>query len=280
VDPSGNQSEPVCPPGQEWYCQLMSILGQPFAPPTDPLTYPGYPGDPYLPIPEYPTVPGVEPYPIDPFMYPGYPGVEPPPFEIPPEVVPLTLGQLCLRVLPFAIAIFGLCGDTPCAPHPSPPPQPQPVPQPQPIPPDEPTPRVPRDNEDWDIVYRNPREDQHPEALIVGFYPKDPDNMTRGIDFHVARGSAYSTRFISATRSLEKARKWQNASLPIYVINLDEVVGVVYDFTIPSVRDEYLHSYTARRNAISSYEVVIEGWIPPYAIKGLIDFMGEIEWLP
>ena len=53
------------------------------------------------------------------------------------------------------------------------------------------------------------------------------------------------------------------------MVNLLEVVGQVFDFTIESLRQEHLDT-AAQRIATSSFEVLVQGWIPPNAIKGLI----------
>ena len=153
--------------------------------------------------------------------------------------------------------------------------QPQPVPAPAPSdvqidPNPNDTCRDDRTDNDWDIVYRNPGEGQHPSALTIGFLPKAPGNMTRGLEFHVRSGSRFSTRFISLTRSLEVAQTHQRVGNPIYRINLNEVIGVVYDLTVTSVREEHLRSPITRNFAARSAEVVVEGWVPPIAIKSLI----------
>lgn len=116
----------------------------------------------------------------------------------------------------------------------------------------------------------DPLRGEHPSALTEGFRPKAPDNVDRGPAFHITSGSRYPTRFISLTRSLIRARTWQTPGIPIYVINLNQVIGVVIDFTIPSVVDQYLRGSTARRIAESTQEVLVDGWIPPRAIVELI----------
>jgi hypothetical protein len=127
-------------------------------------------------------------------------------------------------------------------------------------------------DDNLDIAYRNPDPErgEHPAALIIGFRAKAPDNFTRGPAFHITHGSTYPTRFISLTKSLERARRWQTPGIPIYMINLNQVIGIVLDFTILSVVDEYLRGSTARSIAINTQEVLVEGWIPPAAIKALI----------
>jgi hypothetical protein len=126
-----------------------------------------------------------------------------------------------------------------------------------------------QNDDSYDIVYRNPGHGQHPSAVIFGFFAKAPDNMTRGLAFHVRKGSSYPTRFISLTRSLQVAKAKQSPD-PIYVINLNEAIGVVYDLTVPSVLNEHIKNPITQNYATASQEVVVEGWIPPTAIKGLI----------
>jgi len=43
-----------------------------------------------------------------------------------------------------------------------------------------------------DTAYRNPGPGQHPNALLQGFKPKNP-NATYSPAFHVTRGSKYPT---------------------------------------------------------------------------------------
>lgn len=124
-------------------------------------------------------------------------------------------------------------------------------------------------NPDYDIAYRNPGEGQHPEALLIGFIPKNPWAMYSPA-FHVSNGSSFATQFISLTRSLEVAKAKQTANGPIYVINLKQAIGRVFDFTIASVRDEELKFPSTNNFAAASQEVLVEGLIPPWAIKGLI----------
>jgi RHS repeat-associated protein len=124
-------------------------------------------------------------------------------------------------------------------------------------------------NTNYDIVYRAPGDGEHPLAMTFGFFPKSPFKAYTPI-FHITSGSRYPTQYISLTRSVMVAKRYQEVD-PIYVINLREVVGLVLDFTIPHVRDTFLGtSFRAYNYARDSEEVLVAGWIPPVAIKGLI----------
>ena len=67
-----------------------------------------------------------------------------------------------------------------------------------------------------DTAYRNPGRGQHPDALSHGFHPKNP-NATYSP--RSTRGSKYATQYISMTKSLQVARRWQEPGVPIYVID-------------------------------------------------------------
>jgi hypothetical protein len=127
--------------------------------------------------------------------------------------------------------------------------------------------------DDQDIVYRNPGAGQHPSCRLTGFHPKNP-NATYAPAYHIARGSDPNvrTQFISLTRSLYVARARQTPGIPIYEINLNAVIGKVYDFTVPSEVERYLKHPIPRNLAIASQEVLVEGWIPPVAIIRVIPY--------
>ncbi|NJL56662.1 hypothetical protein HC928_17005 [bacterium] len=126
------------------------------------------------------------------------------------------------------------------------------------------------------IAYRNPRMGEHPSVLVTGFYPKNL-GANYSVTTHVRRGSSLKTQYISLTRSLDVARGKQNPDIPIYVIDLDLVVGEVIDLSIPNVRDARIpRDQIARNYAASSAEVLVLGWIPPEAIRGTINFMQSV----
>jgi hypothetical protein len=120
------------------------------------------------------------------------------------------------------------------------------------------------------IAYRNPAVGEHPEALLIGFRPKNPE-ATYSAAFHVSRGSSYETQFISLTRSLEVARASQKPGIPIYKIDLNKVYGTILDLTDEATRNCLLKHPIANNLAKASQEVLIErGWIPPEAIIKII----------
>jgi len=128
-------------------------------------------------------------------------------------------------------------------------------------------------DESVDVVYRNPsiNPPQHPEALITGFYAKNP-NATYTIEGHVLNAGKknFQSQYISVTRDLGVAIRKKQLP-PIYAIDLNKVEGIVYDLTIPSVFDQYLKGTTARNFARDSEEALVVGWIPPTAILYLIE---------
>jgi len=118
-------------------------------------------------------------------------------------------------------------------------------------------------------AYRNPRQGQHPNALLHGFHPKNP-NASYSPAFHVTRGSKYPTQYISMTKSLQVARRWQDTNVPIYVIDLSKVKGSVIDLTDEIVRNNLLKHPIANNLAKASAEILLEGTVPPDAIIGTI----------
>jgi hypothetical protein len=120
-----------------------------------------------------------------------------------------------------------------------------------------------------DTAYRNPAPRQHPDALSQGFQPKNP-NATYSPAFHVTRGSKYPTQYISMTKSLTVARRWQISGIPIYVIDLSKVNGTIIDLTDDVVRNNLLKHPIANNLAKASAEVLLEGTIPAEAIAGTI----------
>jgi hypothetical protein len=129
-----------------------------------------------------------------------------------------------------------------------------------------------RDDRDRDIAFRNPAIGEHPGAIISGFNPKNP-NAHYSIDVHVRQGSRLRTQYVSLTRSLDVARKWQSPSQPIYVVDLRKVQGQVIDLSIPAVRDSVMTDPIAKNFAAASEEVLVIGRVPPEAIITTIDFM-------
>ncbi|MCI0711839.1 MAG: RHS repeat-associated core domain-containing protein [Chloroflexi bacterium] len=123
-----------------------------------------------------------------------------------------------------------------------------------------------------DLVYRNPsvRSSEHPRALINGFFPKNPA-ATYHVAYHITHGNKVDTQYVSTTRSFIVALQHKEPGLPIYVIDLNRVPGKKYDFTIPSVAEEYLKNPYTRNLAVRAHEVTVEGPIPPEAILTTIN---------
>ena len=118
-------------------------------------------------------------------------------------------------------------------------------------------------------AYRNPGSGQHPTALSTGFQPKNP-NATYSPAFHVTRGSKYPTQYISMTKSMQVARRWQEPGVPVYVIDLSKVKGTIIDLTDDVVRNNLLRHPIANNLAKASAEILLEGTVPPDAIVGTI----------
>ena len=123
-----------------------------------------------------------------------------------------------------------------------------------------------------DIVYRVIRPDENP---LQGLVAKAPENVTRGLEYHIRRGSSYPTRFISATRDIDIAIQYaQESGNRIVALDLNKVVGTVYDVSSEIGAEMFLKSPIARNFAVSSSEIVIEGRIPAEAIIDTIfDFV-------
>lgn len=247
VDPSGlSRRLPPCY-GPEWYCGLLAALGL-TAPVEAPTTTPIRPGDGDWLSPEtYPN----------PFGAPYSPSL--------PTMTPL---KWC-GIAGLLLYVSTMCGSTPLGCQSEVQSVPEPLPAPRPDSPPEPVPPPLPRSDNQDTAYRNPAPSEHPRALIEGFFAKNP-SASYSPAFHVARGSAYSTQFISLTRSIEVARNWQQPDLPIYIIDLNKVVGTVYDFTVERVLQEWITHPRTQNMARASQEILVEGWIPPQAILGTV----------
>ena len=122
-------------------------------------------------------------------------------------------------------------------------------------------------DEPVEIVYRVLRPEENP---AIGIYPKNPSagyTLTQFVNY----GSTYDTKFIGTTRSLQKAmqRAAADGGRRIAEIDLRRIVGVYYDLSTEAGRLRYLNNPVARRFAADSEEVVIEGYVPPVAIRSV-----------
>jgi len=119
-----------------------------------------------------------------------------------------------------------------------------------------------------DIVFRVLRPDENPSA---GLFPKNPQATTK-LEGFVRRGSVLRTQFIATTRDLNVAirRSLMSGGRRIVRIDLSKVTGKVFDLTVESTRKALLKSPVARNFAKDAAEVVIEGSVPPHAIKGFV----------
>jgi len=121
------------------------------------------------------------------------------------------------------------------------------------------------------IAYRNPGEGQHPNALREGFQARDP-TANYSPAYHVSRGSNPNvrTQYLSLTKSLNVALDHQGPNTPIYVIDLRRVSSNIIDLTNEVVRRQLLRFPMTEAFARKSFEVLVESYIPPEAIVGLI----------
>ncbi|MEV7969978.1 polymorphic toxin-type HINT domain-containing protein [Sphaerisporangium sp. NPDC088356] len=119
-------------------------------------------------------------------------------------------------------------------------------------------------------VYRVIRPD---EDLAVGLKPKDPYGNV-SIDEHVRVGSrpGFTSQFISTTRNRDIAESWAARSGNRLVeIDLDGVEGSIIDLSTHEARLFYLLDWKGRGYAMKSEEVLIEGSVPPHAVRDVSD---------
>ena len=80
--------------------------------------------------------------------------------------------------------------------------------------------------------------------------------------------SKFKSQYISTTTDINIAREWANQTgNRIVEIDLSQVSGRVIDLSTDVGRNTYLKGATAKGFAKGSLEVLIEGFIPPEAIK-------------
>jgi hypothetical protein len=74
-------------------------------------------------------------------------------------------------------------------------------------------------------------------------------------------------QFISTTRRLEVALQWANEGQRTVAIDLDMIDGVYHDLSTAEYATEAGLRGRAYSRAVSSAEVLIEGYVPPDAIR-------------
>ena len=122
-------------------------------------------------------------------------------------------------------------------------------------------------NDKQSVVYRVLRKDENP---LNGLKAKNP---TRGmtVEGHVTSGSRNNgSQFISTTTDIKVAKEYAKKDSCIIVeIDLKKLPDSVnvYDLSTTSGRNKYLKGVMARNFASKSREVLLEGYIPSYAIK-------------
>ena len=115
-------------------------------------------------------------------------------------------------------------------------------------------------------VYRVIRPDENPAQ---GLTAKNP-SATYTPEGHILNGSKskFKSQYISTTTDINIAREWANQTgNRIVEIDLSQVSGRVIDLSTDVGRNTYLKGATAKGFAKGSLEVLIEGFIPPEAIK-------------
>lgn len=112
------------------------------------------------------------------------------------------------------------------------------------------------------------RADEHPRALEHGIKAKNPDANYLP-QYHVSNGNHARTNWISTTRDLDWAKSWQRADNAIYEIDLRQVTSRIVDTTVQGAMDGW--HFRPKALAKRASEVLVEGYIPPDAIRSVIN---------
>lgn len=117
----------------------------------------------------------------------------------------------------------------------------------------------------YGTVYRVIRPDENP---LVGLVAKNP-NATYSAAYHVSRGSAAATQYISTTKNLKIAMKHaKRDGLRVVEIDLTKLgKDQITDLTNSKIRNQLLTYPMTNNFARSSREVLITGKIPSTAVK-------------
>lgn len=114
------------------------------------------------------------------------------------------------------------------------------------------------------IVYRNLNSADDPAK---GLTAKNP-NATYKPGGHISNASkpGFRSQFISTTTSMDVLKKWNTGRA--VAIDLNKFQGNVIDASTQAARDRAgIRGHTANRLAESSKEVLLEGFVPPGAIR-------------
>ncbi|WP_308286515.1 RHS repeat-associated core domain-containing protein [Streptomyces griseorubiginosus] len=117
------------------------------------------------------------------------------------------------------------------------------------------------------IWYRNLRPDEDPAE---GLFAKNVDGDYT-INVQIGQGSRVRTQWISVTKSWDVIKKWRQPGQRVAIIDGDKVEARLVDLTSAENRARYLRGWSANTNAQSSQEALVERYINPSAIIGLVE---------
>jgi RHS repeat-associated protein len=120
--------------------------------------------------------------------------------------------------------------------------------------------------EKGNFVYRVLRPDENP---LLGLTAKN-ENANYSVEDQVLEGNTIETQYISTTKDINIAFKWHRKPQKnggIVRIDLDKIMGNSYDLTNPVTSSYFLRTDAGRAFAGASQEVIIDGYVPAYAIQ-------------
>lgn len=117
------------------------------------------------------------------------------------------------------------------------------------------------------IWYRNLRPDEDPAE---GLFAKNVDGDYT-INVQIGQGSRVRTQWISVTKSWDVIKKWRQPGQRVAIIDGDKVEARLVDLTSAENRARYLRGWSANTNAQSSQEALVERYINPSAIIGMVE---------
>ncbi|MER6127101.1 RHS repeat-associated core domain-containing protein [Streptomyces sp. NPDC001795] len=117
------------------------------------------------------------------------------------------------------------------------------------------------------IWYRNLRPDEDPAE---GLFAKNVDGDYT-INVQIGQGTRVRTQWISVTKSWDVIKKWRQPGQRVAIIDGDKVEARLVDLTTPENRARYLRGFRSLNNAQSSQEALVERYINPSAIIGLVE---------
>ncbi|MFD7161925.1 RHS repeat-associated core domain-containing protein [Streptomyces violascens] len=117
------------------------------------------------------------------------------------------------------------------------------------------------------IWYRNLRPDEDP---ALGLFAKDVD-ANHTIQVQIGQGTRVKTQWISITKDWDVIRKWRKSGQRVAIIDADRIDARMVDLTTEENRAQFLRGWSANANAKASQEGLVERFINPNAIIGLIE---------